>query len=363
MIEDVKTIKEPIDQRVLTWFRNTAPPLRDRRFWAIQFMVLTIEVSHIFFEEKLLLDSESELYLLSISIFLIPVVYAAISFGRKGSIPTAFWALLLSIPEIFGHGVITRIGTLTQFGIIIVIATIVANRVDSENIASEEARESNLRLLKSKENLEIYIALATEAQEEERRRLSRELHDETLQSLVGALVEIAAVSKAENFESQKPRLLRIQVTLEEIIINVRRYCKDLRPSLLDDLGLIDAIDWLANDLQNRSKIQIAMKIIGEPNRLPSSDELLIFRIVQEALHNVERHSGATYAEILLLFKGRILTVSIGDNGCGLSPKGPPTEAGLGLRGIDERTKLLKGTVRIESIPNSGTKITLEVPHL
>ena len=325
-------------------------------------MVLTFEVSHIFFEEQLLLDSESELYLLSISIFLIPVVYAALSFGRKGAIPTAFWALLLSVPEITGHSPIARIGTLTQFSIISVIATIVANRVDSENAASEAANESNIRLLKAKENLETYIKLATDAQEEERLRLSRELHDETLQSLVGALVEIAAISDAENSQSQKFRLSRIYVMLEDTIVNVRRYCKDLRPSLLDDLGLTDAIDWLASDLQKRSNIEISMKIIGEPNRLPSRDELLIFRVVQEALHNVERHSGATNVVVLLNFKSKILSISISDNGCGLSPLGPPVETGLGLRGIDERTKLLKGMVTIESQPNRGTKLTLEVPR-
>lgn len=357
-----KTTREPFGQRANTWLRNTVPPFRDLRFWTIQFMVLTIEVTHVYFDDKLLLSDKSELYLLSISIFLIPVVYAALNFGRKGAIPTALWAFVLSIPEIVGHSLIARIGTMTQFAIISVIAIIVANRVDSENEAALAASESNLRLLKAKENLEIYIELATEAQEEERLRLSRELHDETLQSLLDALVEIAAVSKSENLESQKPRLSRIHKTLEDIIVNVRRYCKDLRPSLLDDLGLIDAIDWLAGDLQDRSEIQIAMNIIGGPHRLPPRDELLIFRIVQEALHNVERHSGATYAELLLLFNDRSFTVSIGDNGCGLSPIGPPAETGLGLRGIDERTKLLKGTVTIESQPNRGTKITLEVPY-
>lgn len=362
MIATAKTLDNRLIRRTLLWLKNTFPPIRDRRFWVIQLMVLTIEIGHVFFEEKLLLDSESELYLLSISIFLIPVVYAATSFGRRGAIPTALWALLLSIPEIFNHGLITRIGTLTQFAIISVIAAIVANRVDSEIAAAQAAKESNLRLLKAKENLETYIELATEAQEEERRRLSRELHDETLQSIVGALVEIAAVSEAENIESQRSRLSRIHATLEETIVNVRRYCKDLRPSLLDDLGLIDAIDWLASDLQKRSEIGISMKIVGEPGRLPSRDELLIFRVVQEALHNVERHSGATSVGILLIFSLKTLSISISDNGCGLSPLGPPTETGLGLRGIDERTKLLKGTVTIESQPNRGTKITLEVPR-
>lgn len=362
MNEVAENIHIPIYSKILKWLGNAMPPIRDRRFWVIQIMVLTIEFLHSFLEDRLLLDSESEIYLLSISIFLIPVVYSATSFGRRGAIPTAAWALLLSLPEIFHHDPITRIGILTQFLIISIIATIVANRVDNENAAAEVAKESHVRLLQAKENLQTYIELATEAQEEERRRLSRELHDETLQSLVGALVEIAAISANENIENQRTHLSRIHTTLEETIANVRRYCKDLRPALLDDLGLIDAIDWLASDLQKRSEIEISIKIIGERGRLPSRDELLIFRVVQEALHNVERHSGATSLEILLIFNANTLSISISDNGCGLSPVGPPIEAGLGLRGIDERTKLLKGKVTIESQPNRGTKIILEVPR-
>lgn len=345
------------------WLRNSLPPILDFRFWVIQLLVVIIDLGHMVFEANHLLVSESELYLLSVSLYLVPVVYAALSFGRRGAISTVLWSILLSTPEIVGHDYTLRLGILIQFVIIGVIATIVANRVDSENAAAMAAKESNLRLLKSKENLEIYIELATEAQEEERRRLSRELHDETLQSLVGALVEISVISGGVNFGDQKQRLLKIQKTLEETIVNVRRYCKNLRPSLLDDLGLVDAIEWLASDLQKRSGIQISMKISGVTGRLSARDELLIFRIAQEALRNVERHSGATLAGISLNFHAENLSMLISDNGCGLSPKGPPAETGLGLRGIDERTKLLKGTVIIESQPKKGTRIQLIVPRL
>jgi len=363
MITAVAVIEKKLSQKILRWLQNSLPPLRDRRFWVIQLLVVIIDLGHMVFEANHLLVSESELYLLSVSIYLIPVVYAALSFGRRGAISTALWSILLSTPEIIGHDSTIRLGILIQFAIIIVIATIVANRVDSENAAAMAAKESNFRLLKSKENLEIYIELATEAQEEERRRLSRELHDETLQSLVGALGEITVVSEGVNFEDQKWRLLRIHKTLEETIVNVRRYCKNLRPSLLDDLGLIDAIEWLASDLQKRSGIEVSIKIMGEPGRLPPRDELLIFRIAQEALHNVERHSGATLVEVSLNFHAKSLSVLISDNGRGLSPQGPPTETGLGLRGIDERTKLLKGTIIIESQPSRGTKIHLIVPRV
>lgn len=347
--------------RVTGWIRESSPPFRDFRFWIIQALVLVINVSHILLEDTQILVKDSELYLLSVSLFLVPVVYAALNFGRRGAIPTVAWALLLWFPEISAHNSTTKLGILIQFGIISVIATIVANRVDRENAAARAAQNLNLRLLKAKENLEIYIELATEAQEEERKRLSRELHDDTLQSLVVATTEIGAVTASDNLDGVHARLIRVQEILSATIVSVRRYCKDLRPSLLDDLGLIDAIDWLASDLESRVGISITLDVLGERRRLDARHELLIFRVVQEALHNVERHSGATQVRLGLNFNQETLTVSIADNGQGMSPLGPPSETGLGLRGMDERTKLLKGSLIIESQPGRGTKIVLLVP--
>ena len=348
-------------ERINNWIQKSGIPFRDHRFWIIQLLVLAIDVSHIFLEETGILIKDSELYILSVSPFLVPVVYGALNFGRRGAIPTAAWALLLWVPEINSHNSTTQLGILIQFGIIGVIATIVANRVDRENTAARVAKEASLRLLKAKENLEIYIELATEAQEEERKRLSRELHDDTLQSLVVATTEIGAVIASDNANGAHSRLLRVQETLAATIVSVRRYCRNLRPSLLDDLGLIDAIDWLASDLESRVGISIVLDVSGERRRLDARDELLIFRVVQEALHNVERHSGATQVHLGLNFNQETLAVSIADNGQGMSSFGPPMETGLGLRGMDERTKLLKGSLIIESQPGRGTKIVLLVP--
>ena len=102
-------------------------------------------------------------------------------------------------------------------------------------------------------------------------------------------------------------------------------------------------------------------MLGERRRLDARDKLLVFRVVQEALHNVERHSGATQVHLVLNFDQKTLAVSIADNGTGMSSLGPPVETGLGLRGMDERTKLLKGSLIIESQPGRGTKIVLLVP--
>ncbi|MFA5919321.1 MAG: sensor histidine kinase [Candidatus Nanopelagicaceae bacterium] len=347
--------------RAINWFREIGIPFDDPRFWIIQTLVLAVDVSHILLERIGILVTDSELYILSVSPFLVPVVYAALNFGRKGAGPTFAWALLLWIPEIFSHQSTTRLGVIIQFGIIGVIAMIVANRVELENHAAAEAHEANARLQKAKENLEIYIELASEAQEKERKRLSRELHDDTLQSLATAITEIGMVTSSENLVGAENRLLRVQEILSSTMSSVRRFCRDLRPSLLDDLGLIDAIEWLVADLQSRTGMSVILEVHGPRQRLDERLELPIFRVVQEALHNVERHAGATQVNVELNFNDGNLVVSIADNGRGMSSLGPPTETGLGLRGMDERTKLLKGSLIIESKPGRGTKIILVVP--
>lgn len=348
-------------KRFRNWNREIGIPFDDHRFWIIQTLVLAVDVSHFLFEKVGLLVTDSELYILSVSPFLLPVVYAALNFGRKGAGPTFAWALLLWIPEIISHQSTTRLGIIIQFGIIGVIAMIVANRVERENHAAAEARDANLRLQKAKENLEIYIGLATEAQEKERKRLSRELHDDTLQSLATVITEIGMVTSSENLEGAEGRLLRVQEILSSTMSSVRRFCRDLRPSLLDDLGLIDAIEWLVADLQSRSGVVVDLRVHGPRQRLDEHLELPIFRVVQEALHNVEHHARATQVNVEINFGSGNLVVSIADNGQGMSSLGPPTETGLGLRGMDERTKLLKGSLIIESKPGRGAKITLVVP--
>ena len=228
-------------------------------------------------------------------------------------------------------------------------------------------REALSELADAKRRLETYIELATEAQEAERKRLSRELHDDVLQSLAVAKAQIDAVGPGGASEQTRERLLGVQEILATTIGSVRRYCKDLRPSLLDDLGLIDAISWLVSELRSRSALSVDMVVTGPRRRLGERDELLIFRVVQEALRNVERHAEATYVRVGLDFCGDKLTVAVEDNGkgMGLSSESakPSWEAGLGLRGMDERTKLLKGMLVTKSGPGAGTKIALTVALL
>jgi len=132
--------------------RRLGIPWNDFRFWIIQFLVLGIDIGHLVLEQVQLLVGESELYLLSISAFLVPVVYAGLTFGLKGALPTAIWALVLSIPEISLHGWTTRAGILIQFGIVIAIGMIVAIRRDRERSAARALEQANQRLSRAERN-------------------------------------------------------------------------------------------------------------------------------------------------------------------------------------------------------------------
>lgn len=498
---------------VLRWFQI---PVRDLQFWVIQALVLGIIATHLLVERDSSLAAENQLYLLSVSILLVPVVYAAMSYGVRGGVPTTLWALLLSAPEIFGHKIETQLGILVQFAILLGIALIVGLRTDRERAAAEAAKQANQRLsrlnatatavahsldqtkvldetLRAKldgttrqvawiellagpdspevtviaasqvqvpcelddeqrgltkaacstgelqrgsgqgsaarsaatpitsegvvvgalgvtylngpipadeyrvlgaigtqlgtalsnirhhastrdglaalsianKNLETYIELATEAQEEERKRLSRELHDDTMQALVLTLAQIDTATTQELPDAARERLAAARGTLTETLVNVRRFCRDLRPSLIDDLGLVDAVDWLVTDLGSRTGMASGLEVHGPPTRLSSRDELLVFRIVQESLHNVERHAQATRVQVRFSFEAEQLVVEVTDDGLGSAGLGRPErklhDRGFGLRGMHERAKLLRGDLVVESAPGQGTTVRISVP--
>jgi signal transduction histidine kinase len=210
--------------------------------------------------------------------------------------------------------------------------------------------------------LEEYVRLASDAQEEERKRLARELHDDTIQALVVAKAELDALATELPVpETASARLKKVETTLSGAIDSVRRFSRDLRPSLLDDLGLVHAIDWLTGDLAARTGIKAQIRTTGTPRRLDPKDELALFRIVQEALHNVERHSGANTARVRMHF-GEDIRISVIDDGRGFDtrqafdPREPAKR--LGLLGMSERAKLAGAQLSIKGRPASGTRVVV-----
>jgi len=219
---------------------------------------------------------------------------------------------------------------------------------------------------KMQENLQNYLQEATEAQEEERKRISRELHDETIQDLVVLSRELDLLtSKGSNLSDEDLRYIeQLQQHTENIMRGVRRLSQDLRPAALDRLGLLPALEWLVSDVKEYSGIEIKVNTTGEIRRLPEQKELVLFRITQEALRNSWRHSKATSIEITVDFSADKVRITVIDNGQGFNPPrsmGDLAKDGkLGLAGMQERAKLIGGTLEVRSSPGKGTDIAVEV---
>ncbi len=328
--------------------------LRDRRFWIVQALVFGIAVIHTSLEARGSLHNTPE-YLLPISTYFIPVLYAALSFGLEGAVPTTLWCVVLSVPNIylFHHGA-ERYGVAAQLTLLVLMGTVVAVKVDRERRAKLAAQAANRRLADIQKSLENYIGRALTAQEEERHRLALELHDETIQDL--ALVK-TALEEIPRWSDER-QLTLIDDALQRCIDGIRRLCRALRPSVLDDLGLVPALEWLLSDLGRRGGPDSRLEVCGEPVRLESQPELTIFRVAQEALHNVERHARAGHVVVRLTYRPAHVCLEILDGGDGFKP-GEVREGSLGLTGMHERARLIGATLRISSRPGS-TSVVLDV---
>ncbi len=259
----------------------------------------------------------------------------------------------------------------------------IARDLSSQRALAEEIAQRGREQARTLE-LRSFLSLFTQAQEEERRRIARELHDDTAQTLVAIarrLDRLESTLDRAAPEDAKARVADIRSDLDTAIDSVRRFSRNLRPSVLDDLGLVPALEWLC--AQGRTPTRL--ELVGPDRRLSSELELTLFRVVQEALTNVDKHAGATTAAVRLIFDpdGRIDTghageaaviVTITDDGHGfetamLEPNqvaspdfGTLAASGhLGLAGMRERVALSGGEMKLESAPGKGSRLTYWFP--
>jgi len=238
---------------------------------------------------------------------------------------------------------------------------------NGEIIGAIETLEDITERKVAEDNLRYYLREITRAQEAERKRIARELHDDTAQ-LLGSLSRQLDnfIRKKHGFAPNEVLILKdLQAQLNRGVQGVHRFVQDLRPSLLDDLGLIPALRSLARGLQESDGIGVDLKVLGGERRFSPDVELLLFRIVQEALNNTRRHAQASEAQVVVEFAEDRTKVTIADNGRGFELPGRLddfTRSGkLGLAGIQERAQLLCGTLEVKSTPGKGTTVMVEVP--
>jgi len=206
------------------------------------------------------------------------------------------------------------------------------------------------------------------AQEEERKRIARELHDETSQALTALMLGLDTIGLLleDMPENVAARLSATKSIAEGMLDNIHRIISDLRPSVLDDLGLLAAIAWYCEQRLKPLNIKYELVNEGLRLRLPSAFETALYRIVQEAITNIIRHAEATFVQVNLKCYEHYLTLEIRDNGKGFEPlllkDAETSKQRLGLWGMKERVNALSGELAIESAPGSGTTITVIVPY-
>jgi signal transduction histidine kinase len=217
------------------------------------------------------------------------------------------------------------------------------------------------------QNMRYYVEQITRAQEDERARIARELHDDTIQSLIVLSRQLDALAKAdERVAPARARQLHdLWKDTDDVIQGVRRFSRDLRPSTLDDLGLVPALEGLAAAMTETDGIRTGLWVTGERRRLSPEVELVLFRIAQEALNNVKKHAEATEVVINVEFVDDAVEMAVHDNGKGftrpVSVEEMATSGHLGLIGMRERARLLGGTLTIQSQPQLGTKVVVTMP--
>lgn len=457
---------------------STQLPVRDHRFWLIQVLVVALAAFHSSIEIFEFAPHLGMLYFVPTALYFMPVIYAAVTFGARGSIVTAILCTVISIPNwSLWHSGFERYGDITQMALVDFFAVLIGLRVDEEKDAFsrleamshdlelsqfkyrelfESAREGILvlddsghvlecnaaarmlggnpssggiryqhlgdvfppeaarQILLQAENpeirprairlsdadgselwvepvcarlagepsttqvllrnvtrqrrqqigLETYAAEMHRAQEDERRRIAQEIHDESVQSLVllcrelDELEEACCGSPAQLAE----RVRGVRAGTEQIARSLRDVIRGLRPPVLDDLGVAPAIQRLLADVSARSAVETKLTIVGQAQRVNPDVELAMLRIAQEAIRNAERHSAPSQLEVRLQFTPQMVELQVHDDGVGLALPEEFTDlvrqGRWGLVGMHERARELGGELVVRSSPDAGTSVSV-----
>jgi len=243
--------------------------------------------------------------------------------------------------------------------------TAVLTRVNQEmRTEIAERQHAEEQLTKSRDQLRHLAARLESVREEERRSISREIHDELGQACTAIKMDLVLIGHKLN-KKQTNLLAKVDSAVrlvDSTIASLRRVAFELRPRTLDDLGLSAALESQAEEFETRTGIRCSISLSREPLTLDADVSTAIFRIFQESLTNVARHAQATRVEARLKYEGGRLIFQVSDNGTGFDPEVAKAGKSLGLVGMQERALLLNGDFKTESAPGTGTTVTLTLPH-
>lgn len=285
----------------------------------------------------------------------------AVNLFTVGDHAAKAWQALIDLPLIAGDQLIGVLNFTTD--------RLEAFTREHQEIAQEIAaqlavalRQARLfeQVLQGRERLRALSLRLVEVQEAERRRIARELHDEIGQMLTGLKLQLDLCER-QTVEPVRNSLGEARELVSQLLNQVRKLSLDLRPQMLDDLGLLAALDWHLKRFSKQTALEVDFNHELPPGRLPGQLETAIFRIVQEALTNVARHAGTNEAQVRLWAKGDRIGLHVADKGRGFEAETLQSRLSSGLLGMRERASLLGGEFIVESSPGKGTTISVELP--
>jgi signal transduction histidine kinase len=227
-----------------------------------------------------------------------------------------------------------------------------------------ELEEMSRKVQSAQNGLHDYIGAITSAQEEERLRLARELHDDTIQAVIALKQRVQIAQKFIKDQNGRQALKELESLAEQTIENLRRLTRALRPIYLEDLGLVTALEMLAREISQNNHLVVDFQKTGQERRLSREVELSLYRIAQEALNNVSKHSKASRADLIIAFEAAEIKIVVNDNGNGFVVPKSPTEFApsghFGLLGMHERADLIGARLEIESTLGKGSRLTVRL---
>ena len=295
-------------------------------------------------------------------LFIIPMLYAAICFRWYGTLVTWAVCMVLMFPYLmnWNYSWTNRLINITFLSVpFLIFGFITLNLKQIEKVR---------RIMEERETeRQAYMAQIFKAQEDERQRIAYELHDDTAQKLLAIANRAQSLSLDEYGKIIQPAKNQVEWIRDMVLQlseGIRKISRDLRPSILDNIGLLPALAWLVNQLERDDGINTTLVVNGTERKLSPEADVIIFRIVQEALNNIRRHSKAAETTVTLEFAPKTIKLTVSDNGEGFKVpekmSNLTVEGKLGLSGMQQRTNFLGGTFDIQSELGKGTTISIEL---